>query len=126
MAGSASVPPWFTTPLWMPKRPVSSAVRDGRHGVSEAYTLVEADRPRRERVDVRAGAPRVAVAAEVIGAQRVDVEVEEAHSCESTTDRVARKGVVTAPRIPRLGDAIASTERFDSQNQPASQTRGMA
>ena len=32
--GSAALPPWLTTPVWMPNRPDHIAVRDGRHGAS--------------------------------------------------------------------------------------------
>ena len=41
--------------------------------------VVEADTLGRDGVDVGAGVAVVAVAAEVVGAQRVDVDVEEAH-----------------------------------------------
>jgi len=32
---AAANPPWFTTPVWMPKRPVNMLARLGRHGASE-------------------------------------------------------------------------------------------
>ena len=38
---SAARPPWLTTPLRIPSIPVISAVRLGRHGTSEEYTLVK-------------------------------------------------------------------------------------
>ena len=33
------MPPWLATPLRIPNMPVMSAVRLGRHGTSDAYTL---------------------------------------------------------------------------------------
>ncbi len=39
--GSVATPPWLTTPVRIPNRPLDSAVRDGRHGVSDAWTLAK-------------------------------------------------------------------------------------
>src|SRR5688572_20436829 len=38
---SAANPPWLTTPLAIPNRPVLNAVRLGRHGTSEANTFAK-------------------------------------------------------------------------------------
>ena len=37
----AATPPWFTTPLRIPNMPEISAVRLGRQGTSDAYTLAK-------------------------------------------------------------------------------------
>jgi hypothetical protein len=56
---SAAAPPWFTTPLRFPTLLVLSAVRLGKHGTSDAYTLANRTPLPRQRIDVRRRRPVV-------------------------------------------------------------------
>src|ERR1700691_5831860 len=67
----------------------SEAARDQRAARGTAWRIgrihgLEPDRVARDSVDRRAGVAMVAVAAEMVGAQRIDIDIEQSHSGSTT------------------------------------------
>ena len=108
----AAVPPCPATPLWIPNRPLLRAVRDGRQGRSEAYTLLNRT-PSAATASMAGLVGRsIPIAAEVVSSKRVDIEMDDPH-CPSQSATYAQIARFVPDICPTNGTRCAS-DRLDT------------